>query len=61
MSLFELRTEVDRHGGLSAAIAEYARTMGTPAACGCTCRWTTPAPGFLPLQRQNCSELPRKQ
>jgi signal transduction histidine kinase len=29
MSLFELRTEVDRHGGLSAAIAEYARTMGT--------------------------------
>jgi signal transduction histidine kinase len=28
LSLFELRTEVDRHGGLTAAIAEYARTVG---------------------------------
>jgi len=29
MSLFELRSEVDRHGGLTAAIAEYARTVGS--------------------------------
>ena len=29
LSLFELRSEVDRHGGLAAAIAEYARTVGT--------------------------------
>ena len=29
LSLFELRSEVDRHGGLTAAIAEYARTVGT--------------------------------
>jgi signal transduction histidine kinase len=28
LSLFELRTEVDRHGGLTAAVAEYARTVG---------------------------------
>ena len=28
LSLFELRSEVDRHGGLTAAIAEYARTVG---------------------------------
>jgi signal transduction histidine kinase len=28
LSLFELRSEVDRQGGLSAAIAEYARTVG---------------------------------
>ncbi|MEU8188545.1 sensor histidine kinase [Micromonospora carbonacea] len=28
LSLFELRSEVDRHGGLAAAIAEYARTVG---------------------------------
>jgi signal transduction histidine kinase len=28
LSLFELRTDVDRQGGLSAAIAEYARTIG---------------------------------
>lgn len=28
LSLFELRSEVDRHGGLAAAIAEYARTIG---------------------------------
>jgi len=28
LSLFELRTDVDRQGGLSAAIAEYARTVG---------------------------------
>nr|WP_239134192.1 GAF domain-containing sensor histidine kinase [Rugosimonospora africana] len=28
LSLFELRTEVDRHGGLAAAIAEYARAVG---------------------------------
>jgi signal transduction histidine kinase len=28
LSLFELRSEVDRHGGLGAAIAEYARTVG---------------------------------
>ncbi|MDG4832229.1 GAF domain-containing sensor histidine kinase [Solwaraspora sp. WMMD1047] len=27
LSLFELRSEVDRHGGLAAAIAEYARTV----------------------------------
>jgi signal transduction histidine kinase len=31
MSLFELRSEVDRHGGLAAAIADYARTVGTSA------------------------------
>ena len=31
LSLFELRSEVDRHGGLAAAIAEYARTVGTSA------------------------------
>jgi signal transduction histidine kinase len=29
LSLFELRSEVDRHGGLAAAISEYARTVGT--------------------------------
>jgi signal transduction histidine kinase len=29
LSLFELRSEVDRQGGLSAAIAEYARTIGS--------------------------------
>jgi signal transduction histidine kinase len=28
LSLFELRSDVDPHGGLAAAIAEYARTMG---------------------------------
>jgi signal transduction histidine kinase len=28
LSLFELRSEVDRHGGLAAAISEYARTVG---------------------------------
>jgi signal transduction histidine kinase len=28
LSLFELRSEVDRYGGLAAAIAEYARTVG---------------------------------
>ncbi|WP_329102602.1 GAF domain-containing sensor histidine kinase [Micromonospora sp. NBC_01699] len=28
LSLFELRSEVDRHGGLAAAMAEYARTVG---------------------------------
>jgi signal transduction histidine kinase len=28
LSLFELRTDVDRQGGLSAAIADYARTVG---------------------------------
>ncbi|WP_433829193.1 GAF domain-containing sensor histidine kinase [Actinoplanes sp. CA-015351] len=31
LSLFELRSEVDRSGGLAAAIAEYARTLGTSA------------------------------
>jgi len=31
LSLFELRTEVDRQGGLTAAIAEYARTVGASA------------------------------
>jgi signal transduction histidine kinase len=31
LSLFELRSEVDRHGGLAAAIAEYARTVGQSA------------------------------
>jgi signal transduction histidine kinase len=31
MSLFELRSEVDRPGGLAAAIAEYARTVGASA------------------------------
>jgi signal transduction histidine kinase len=31
LSLFELRSEVDRHGGLAAAIAEYARTVGASA------------------------------
>ncbi|HEY7225848.1 MAG TPA: GAF domain-containing sensor histidine kinase, partial [Micromonosporaceae bacterium] len=29
LSLFELRSEVDRQGGLSAAIAEYARTVAS--------------------------------
>jgi signal transduction histidine kinase len=29
LSLFELRSEVDRQGGLSAAISEYARTVGS--------------------------------
>ena len=28
LSLFELRSEVDRQGGLSAAVSEYARTVG---------------------------------
>ncbi len=28
MSLFELRSEVDRQGGLTAAVSEYARTVG---------------------------------
>jgi signal transduction histidine kinase len=28
MSLFELRSQVDRQGGLSAAVSEYARTVG---------------------------------
>ncbi|MFI5838515.1 GAF domain-containing sensor histidine kinase [Catenuloplanes sp. NPDC051500] len=31
LSLFELRSEVDRHGGLAGAIAEYARTVGSAA------------------------------
>ena len=31
LSLFELRTDVDRHGGLASAIAEYARTVGASA------------------------------
>ncbi|MFD1320513.1 sensor histidine kinase [Micromonospora sonneratiae] len=31
LSLFELRSEVDRQGGLAAAIAEYARTVGASA------------------------------
>jgi signal transduction histidine kinase len=31
LSLFELRSEVDRHGGLAAAISEYARTVGASA------------------------------
>lgn len=31
LSLFELRSEVDRHGGLAAAIAEYARAVGSSA------------------------------
>lgn len=31
LSLFELRSQVDRHGGLAAAIAEYARTVGASA------------------------------
>lgn len=31
LSLFELRSAVDRHGGLAAAIAEYARTVGASA------------------------------
>jgi len=29
MSLFELRSEVDRHGGLAAAISDYARWVGS--------------------------------
>jgi len=29
LSLFELRSEVDRYGGLTAAIADYARTIGS--------------------------------
>jgi signal transduction histidine kinase len=31
LSLFELRSEVDRYGGLGAAIADYARTVGSSA------------------------------
>jgi signal transduction histidine kinase len=31
LSLFELRSEVDRYGGLTAAIADYARTVGASA------------------------------
>ncbi|MEU8005977.1 histidine kinase [Catellatospora sp. NPDC049111] len=31
LSLFELRSEVDRHGGLTAAIAEFARISGNQA------------------------------
>ncbi len=31
LSLFELRSDVDRHGGLGSAIAEYARTVGNSA------------------------------
>jgi signal transduction histidine kinase len=31
LSLFELRSEVDRHGGIGAAIGEYARTVGSSA------------------------------
>ncbi|MGH8878773.1 MAG: sensor histidine kinase, partial [Stackebrandtia sp.] len=31
LSLFELRSEVDRHGGLTTAIADYARTVGSSA------------------------------
>jgi signal transduction histidine kinase len=31
LSLFELRSEVDRHGGLAAAISDYARTVGANA------------------------------
>lgn len=31
LSLFELRSDVDRHGGLTAAIAEYARAVGASA------------------------------
>jgi signal transduction histidine kinase len=31
LSLFELRSEVDRYGGLTAAIADYARTVGSSA------------------------------
>jgi signal transduction histidine kinase len=31
LSLFELRSEVERHGGLTAAIADYARTIGSSA------------------------------
>jgi signal transduction histidine kinase len=31
LSLFELRSEVDRHGGLAAAISDYARTVGGSA------------------------------
>lgn len=31
LSLFELRSEVDRHGGLAAAISDYARTIGSSA------------------------------
>jgi signal transduction histidine kinase len=29
LSIFELRTEVDRHGGLGAALSDYIRTIGT--------------------------------
>jgi signal transduction histidine kinase len=31
LSLFELRSEVDRYGGLTAAVAEFARTVGASA------------------------------
>ncbi|UWZ50043.1 GAF domain-containing sensor histidine kinase [Dactylosporangium matsuzakiense] len=31
LSLFELRSEVDRYGGLTAAISDYARTVGASA------------------------------
>jgi signal transduction histidine kinase len=29
LSIFSLRSDVDRHGGLGAALAEYVRTIGT--------------------------------
>ena len=61
LSLFELRSEVDRHGGLAAAIAEYARTVGAPAACGCTCRWTSRPPGCPPRPRRSCCGSPRRR
>lgn len=38
LSLFELRSDVDRHGGLSSAIAEYARTVG--ASAGLRVHWS---------------------
>jgi signal transduction histidine kinase len=31
LSLFELRSDVERHGGLASAIADYARTVGSSA------------------------------
>ena len=48
LSLFELRSEVDRHGGLTAAIAEYARTVGAsggPAGAPVARRVHRPAAG----------------
>ena len=61
LRLFELRSEVDRHGGLTAAIAEYAGPSAPRRACGCTCRWTSRPPGCRPRSRRSCCGSPRRR